>query len=203
MISKILIATRNNGKVREISRILADAGADGINFLQPDDFDISGSPEETGEDYEANSIIKARYYGERAEVITISDDSGLEVLALDGFPGIKSARVNAPEDSDKSRYETLLEMMKDVGASDRRARFVCCATVYFPEVDNVISVTEYWNGEILMSAVGEGGFGYDPIFFDPVVGKASAELTTEEKNRISHRGKAMKKLWEKVKLSRE
>ncbi|MFH1515959.1 MAG: RdgB/HAM1 family non-canonical purine NTP pyrophosphatase [bacterium] len=198
MKEKILIATRNKGKVKEIGDILTTAGATGITFLQPDDLNISGSPDETGDDYETNSIIKARFYGERSGLLTIADDSGLEVHTLDGFPGIKSARLESYENSDKSRYETLLEMMSDVAEGDRHARFVCCASAYFPNEDKVIAVTEYWEGIILESAVGTRGFGYDPIFFDPVVGKVSAELSTEEKNRISHRGKAIKKLWDKL-----
>lgn len=198
MLKRILIATRNKGKVREIADILTTAGAADVAFLQPDDLNIPGSPEETGNDYEANSIIKARFYGEKAGLITISDDSGLEVQALDGFPGIKSARLESFIDSDKSRYETLLEMMSDIPKENRQARFICCASAYFPEDDRVITVTEYWDGCILMLPRGICGFGYDPIFFDPIIGKASAELTTEEKNRISHRGKAFMKLWEKL-----
>ncbi|MBU1024164.1 non-canonical purine NTP pyrophosphatase, partial [bacterium] len=93
MKEKILIATRNKGKVKEIGDILTTAGATGITFLQPDDLNISGSPDETGDDYETNSIIKARFYGERSGLLTIADDSGLEVHTLDGFPGIKSARL--------------------------------------------------------------------------------------------------------------
>ena len=224
MKTKILIATHNKGKAREIAAILESAGASDIEFLQPDDIGIYDSPDETGSDYESNAIIKARFYGEKSGLISIADDSGLEVHALDGFPGIKSARVKASEDSDKSRYDTLLEMMESIEDGNRDARFVCVAALFFPkhvtrhplagenaeipanvtrhpfagENAELITIHEHWNGIILTKPKGDSGFGYDPIFFDPDTGKSAAEMSTDEKNRISHRGKAFRKLWERI-----
>lgn len=198
MKTKILIATHNKGKAREIAAIIESAGASNIEFLLPDDVGIHDSPDETGDDYESNSIIKARYYGEKSGLIAIADDSGLEVESLDGFPGIKSARVAAPVDSDKSRYEVLLEMMESIGEIHRNARFVCAATAFFPLTDEMQTIHEYWNGIILTKPHGGSGFGYDPIFFDPELNKSAAEMNTSEKNRVSHRGKAIRKLWDLI-----
>ncbi|MCD6217689.1 non-canonical purine NTP pyrophosphatase [bacterium] len=219
MKTKILIATHNKGKAREITAILESAGASDIEFLQPDDVGIYDSPDETGADYESNAIIKARFYGAKSGIISIADDSGLEVTALDGFPGIKSARVKAPEDSDKSRYETLLEMMEPVEEGNRAARFVCVAAAFIPknvtrrpfagekhvtrhplagETSEIITIHEHWNGIILAKPQGDSGFGYDPVFYDETTGKSAAEMSTGEKNRVSHRGKAFRKLWERM-----
>ncbi len=215
MKTKILIATHNKGKAREIASILESAGASDVEFLLPDDVGIHDSPDETGDDYESNAIIKARFYGEKSGLIAIADDSGLEVHALDGFPGIKSARVNAPEDSDKSRYETLLDMMESIEEGNRDARFVCAATAFLPKNvtryfdrlstrlrlavnDEILTIHEHWNGIILTKPRGDSGFGYDPIFFDPNIGKSAAEMSTDEKNQISHRGKAFRKLWKMI-----
>lgn len=210
MKTKILIATHNKGKAKEIAAILESIGASDIEFLQPDDVGIYESPDETGADYESNAIIKARFYGEKSGLIAIADDSGLEIHALDGFPGIKSARVKAPEDSDKSRYETLLEMMDSVEEGNRAARFVCVAAAFFPkhvtrhplagETSEIITIREHWNGIILTKPKGDSGFGYDPVFFDPQLNKSAAEMSTDEKNRVSHRGKAFRSLWERIAL---
>ncbi len=210
MKTKILIATHNKGKAKEIIAILEPAAASEIEFLQPGDVGIYDSPDETGDGYESNAIIKAKFYGEKSGLISIADDSGLEVHALDGFPGIKSARIKAPENSDKSRYETLLEMMGSVEEGNRAARFVCVAAAFSPkhvtrhplagENAEIITIREHWNGIILTNPKGDSGFGYDPIFFDPQLSKSAAEMSTDEKNRVSHRGKAFRKLWGKIAL---
>lgn len=197
---EILLATGNRGKAREIESILHDAGADSLKLLLPIDMGFDDSPIESGHDYETNSIIKARFYGDRSGIVAIADDSGLEVDALDGFPGIKSARVKAYEDSDKARYETLLDLMRDIPPDERTAKFVCVATAYFPDTNRIISTRGEWSGIILECPDGEKGFGYDPVFFDPVADKSAAHMTPEEKNVYSHRGKAFRELWESIKV---
>jgi XTP/dITP diphosphohydrolase len=193
---KILIATGNRGKAREIKEILKTLGTDDFDFVLPIDFDIKDSPIENGKDYEENASIKAEFYGAKSGVLTIADDSGLEVSALHGFPGIKSARLESFENTDKSRYETLLDLMKDIKNENRTARFVCVAAAYLPRIKKIITARAEWNGVILTQPDGDSGFGYDPVFYDPSIGKSSARLTMDEKNRISHRGKAFRMLWD-------
>jgi XTP/dITP diphosphohydrolase len=195
---RILLATNNKGKAREIHQIITSLDPEGIEIILPSDLNIQDSPTEDGPDYLSNAIIKAEFYGKKCRMITIADDSGLEVDALDGFPGIKSARVKAPENTDKSRYEILLEMMNDIEPSRRSARFVCVAVAYLPPDGRIISARGEWEGIILEKPDGEGGFGYDPVFFDPMVGKSAANMSVEEKNLHSHRGKAFRELWEKI-----
>lgn len=195
---KILIATGNRGKAREIAEILKTIGDENFDFVLPADFGIKDSPIEDGIDYEENASIKAEFYGTRSGILTIADDSGLEVSALDGFPGIKSARLQSFENTDKSRYETLLDLMKDIKEENRSARFVCVAAAYNPVTKKIITARAEWDGLILLQPDGDSGFGYDPVFYDPSIGKSAAQLTTDEKNRISHRGKAFRMLWEKI-----
>jgi len=194
----ILIATHNHGKAREILSILQKENIEDFEFIIPSDIGINESPFEEDYDYESNATIKARFYGEKSGLISLADDSGLEVFSLRGYPGIKSARIESPEDSDRSRYEILLEKMRDYPRVDRGARFVCVAVAYLPQTENIIAARGEWFGEILESPRGEGGFGYDPVFFIPELGKTAAELTVDEKNSISHRGKAFRQLWRKL-----
>lgn len=193
---KILIATGNRGKAREIEEILKTLGAGKFDFVLPADCGIEDSPIEDGKNYEENASIKAEFYGSRSGILTIADDSGLEVDALDGFPGIKSARLQSFENTDKSRYETLLDLMTDIKEKNRSARFVCVAAAYLPETKKIITARAEWVGLILKQPDGDSGFGYDPVFYIPSIGKSAAGLTTNEKNRISHRGKAFRMLWE-------
>ena len=193
---KILIATGNRGKAREIAGILKTFGAGDFDFVLPFDLGIEDSPIEDGKDYEENASIKAEFYGARSGIVTIADDSGLEVDALHGFPGIKSARLESTENTDKSRYETLLDLMKDVKTENRSARFVCIAAAYLPKTKKIITARAEWNGVILTQPDGDSGFGYDPVFYDPSIGKSAARITTDEKNNISHRGKAFRMLWD-------
>jgi XTP/dITP diphosphohydrolase len=197
-VQKILIATGNRGKAREIAGILKTVGTGDFEFALPFDLGIMDSPIEDGKDYEENASIKAEFYGARSGILTIADDSGLEVDALHGFPGIKSARLESTENTDKSRYKTLLDLMKDVEDENRTARFVCVATAFLPETKKIITSRAEWNGLILNHPDGDSGFGYDPVFYDPSIGKSAARLTTDEKNRISHRGKAFRMLWDSV-----
>ena len=181
-----------------ISILECDAGSD-VEFILPEDIGIKDAPVEEGSDYLSIASHKAIFYGEKSGLVSIADDSGLEVFAFGGYPGIKSARIASPEPTDKSKYEFLLELMKDIPNEKRGAQFVCAACAYLPERAETVSAIGEWKGGILFSPRGEGGFGYDPVFFIPEIGKTAAELTTSEKNRISHRGKAFRMLWEKIK----
>jgi XTP/dITP diphosphohydrolase len=195
---RILIATGNRGKAREIISILQDEGAGDSEFILPMDIGITESPFEKGENYESNASIKARFYGEKSGILSLADDSGLEVFALGGYPGIKSARVASPENTDRSRYEILLQNMINIPKGERGARFVCVAAAYSPEFDRIITARGEWFGEILETARGKEGFGYDPVFYIPELKKTAAELTKSEKNAISHRGQAFRLLWRKI-----
>ena len=197
MKKQILIATSNPGKAKEIISILEPVGSD-VDFVLPIDIGINEVPSEDGDDYSSIAKSKAIYYGRKSGLVSIADDSGLEVFALDGYPGIKSARIKSAQSTDKSKYEFLLELMKDIPIGKRGARFVCTACAYLTKVSKTIIATGEWEGEILLSSRGEKGFGYDPVFFIPELGKTAAELSTNEKNMVSHRGKAFRLLWEKL-----
>lgn len=198
MKKSVLISTNNPGKVREILSILRSKNTKDYDFTIPSDLGIEELPVEDGIDYESNAVIKAKFYAEKTGLISLADDSGLEVFCLGGYPGIKSARAKSPINSDRSRYEALLEIMKEQDCNDRKARFVCVAVAFIPKTQKLISVRGEWLGEILETPRGDGGFGYDPIFFIPELGKTAAELTIEEKNAVSHRGKAFRELWDKL-----
>ncbi len=194
---KIVLATRNKHKIKEYEALLA-RHIDGIELLSLDDVGISGDIEETGETFYDNAMIKARAAA-KSGYLSIADDSGLAVAALGGEPGVRSARYAGEHGNDRANNELLLKKMR--GVSDRSAEFVCCIACAFPnsdgEGDFVVQGTV--PGEILCEARGDGGFGYDPLFwFDPL-GKTFAELTMEEKNEVSHRAVAVKTLAEKLK----
>lgn len=179
---QIVLATSNAHKVEEINAITKDFG---LNFvLPPGDFD----PEENGETFEQNAYIKARAAWELAKMPTLADDSGLCVDALDGGPGIHSARY-APSASE--RIEKLLDALKDTPAEKRKAKFVCAMVLLDEKGEVAASVRGECHGEIALEAKGENGFGYDPIFLVDGYNLAMAELSEEEKNKISHRAKAL------------
>lgn len=175
---KIVIATENEGKAREIRKIFPTATIPSVPVEYP--------PE--GGDYRANAVAKAEAAMRATGLPAIADDSGLEVDALGGRPGVKSARYGA---NDEERIDRLLRELQ--GKPNRRARFRCVAACVFPDGRTKIA-EETWEGEILPTPKGTEGFGYDPIFFDPEFGKAAAEMTAEEKLSRSHRGKAFRKL---------
>ena len=188
MIEDLVIATTNKGKVKEFKSLL---GPQIKNIFSINDFDNIPDIEETGSTFEENALIKARVVAGITGKLTISDDSGLEVEALSGEPGIYSARYAGEGASDSDNIEKLLEELFRV--DDRTARFVCCiALVDSKGTEHTFTGT--CEGEILTSKVGEGGFGYDPVFYYPQAGKTFAELSLEEKNEFSHRAKAIKKL---------
>ncbi len=185
---QLLLATTNEGKVQELKQLLSDRGLEivGLGDRAVDE-DI-----ETGTTFEENALLKARYYHRMTGMTTIADDSGLEVDALDGAPGVYSARYGGPTDAD--RTNKLLEEIRGVPGEKRGARFVCAAAIVWDKGERVFE--DEARGILLDHTRGAGGFGYDPIFFYPPLGKTFAELTREEKEIVSHRGRAFRRLKE-------
>jgi len=192
---KIVLASGNTGKLKELSRILGD-----LNFVvvPQSDFDVSDA-DETGNTFSENALIKARHAVAATGLAAIADDSGLAVDALDGRPGIYSARYSGPDATDDSNIDRLLEELDGVPDEQRTAAFHCVACFLTPDDPDPIIGEGEWRGSILRGRCGDGGFGYDPVFFDPGLGRSSAELDPDEKNARSHRGKALQKLAEKLK----
>ncbi len=182
---RILLATHNQGKRREWLPLLA--GLD-IELILPDDLGLLAEVEETGETYRENALLKAHALATASGLPALADDSGLEVDALDGAPGVRSARYHLGDD--EVRYRALLKALEHVqSTSDRSARFRCIAALVLP--DGREFVTEgVCEGLIGFEPRGEAGFGYDPVFFVPEAHCTMAELPAEEKNRISHRARA-------------
>ena len=183
----LLLATRNRGKAREIGALLGAAGA-GLRLLTLDDLGSAGEVEETGRTFAENARLKAGHYSRLSGLATLGDDSGLEVRALGGRPGVLSARYAGEGAGDNERIAKLLAEM--AAAADRRARFVSavCLARAGAELASFIGTAE---GEILRAGRGANGFGYDPVFLYPPLGRTFAELSLEEKNRVSHRSRAL------------
>lgn len=182
---RVVVATGNPGKVREIREILGDLPAEvcSLEGLGPVTF-----PDE-GAEYAPNAAAKALAVAEQLGEIAVADDSGLQVDALDGGPGPLSARYGGPGLDDRGRVAHLLEQLAGVAAGERGARFVCVAALALPD-GTCETVRGECEGRILEARRGEGGFGYDPVFELPDGERAMAEVPAEEKNRISHRGRA-------------
>jgi len=183
---KLLVATNNRGKVREYAELL-DGLAVRLTF--PAREGLSLEVEETGETFAENAILKARAYAEASGLLTLADDSGLEVDALDGAPGVRSARYSGPGASDEDRYRLLLRRLAGVPAEGRTARFRCVVALATPEGE-VQTAEGRCEGVIGFEPRGTHGFGYDPVFYMPDRGQTMAELLPEVKNRISHRARA-------------
>lgn len=194
---KIVLASRNKKKKAELQTLLSKY-IEGIEILSLDDVGIYGEIEEDGATFEENALIKAKVATESG-YIGVGDDSGLMVDALGGAPGVYSARYAGDHGNDEANNDLLLKNLED--KDDRSARFVCCIACVFPEKYdlNPIVVKGYAEGQILRERQGEGGFGYDPLFYFPQFGKTLAEVTPEEKNSVSHRGNAIKAFAEKLK----
>ena len=191
MSQKIILASGNAGKLREFQQLLADCGFDVIpqSAYQIDNAD------ETGLTFVENAIIKARHACQHTGLPAIADDSGLEVDALNGRPGIYSARYAGTQASDSANNTKLLQELNDVMEDQRTARYHCVlAFMWHAEDPTPILCHGVWEGRILSAPRGQGGFGYDPLFFVPTHNCAAAELDKAEKNRISHRGIAMAQL---------
>lgn len=185
---KILVATTNKGKLREYAELLADLPVEWVSLA---DVGIATDVKETGETFEENARLKASAYARESGLLTLADDSGLEVEALGGAPGVQSARYAGPGASDQERYQLLLANLEGVPDEDRKARFVCVIAVATPEGD-MISAEGFRGGYIIREPRGEHGFGYDPVFWIPGYRVTMAELEPEVKNRISHRAQAVK-----------
>ena len=188
---RIVLASSNAGKLKEFQQIFA---AKGINVLPQAQFRIDDA-EETGLSFIENAIIKARHACRIAGLPALADDSGLEVDALRGKPGIYSARFSGADATDASNNEKLLQMLANVPAEQRTARFQCVLALLRHAEDPTPMIFQgTWEGSILMTADGDQGFGYDPLFFASDQQCASAQLSADIKNQVSHRGRAVAKL---------
>lgn len=185
--AKIVLATGNPGKVREIRRILGELA---VEVVPQSDLGVEDA-DETGTSFVANALIKARHASLMTGLPAIADDSGLVVDALDGRPGVYSARYSGADATDESNIDKLLEELRGVPDERRTAAFHCCAVYVSPDNATSLVAEGRWAGKILEQRRGTGGFGYDPVFFDPECGRTAAELGPELKNARSHRGKAL------------
>ena len=186
----LLIATRNTGKIREYRNLFADLP---LNLVDLNDFDIRRDVPETGSTFTENAQLKATTYCRLAGVLTLADDSGLEVDALDGEPGVLSARYGGPELDDGGRVALLLYKMSGVPGWQRVARFRAVLALAAPPDGNIMETADGTvEGAICHEPIGHNGFGYDPVFWLPGRAMTMAQLTAEEKNAVSHRGTAAK-----------
>ena len=183
---KFILATHNPGKLREMAAILSQYG---VEVVSPADVGITVDVEETGPTFAENAMLKAKAICAAADLPAIADDSGLCVDALNGGPGVYSARYGGEGLDDKGRYTLLLQNMR--GQTTRAAHFACAIACAFPNGDE-LTAEGRCDGTIAFAPMGEGGFGYDPVFFVPEKAKTLGQLTAEEKSAISDRGKALK-----------
>lgn len=184
------MASGNPGKIREIARLLESLG---IEVVAQSSFGVEDA-DETGTSFTENSLIKARHAAKATGLPAIADDSGLVVNALNGEPGVYSARYAGENASDEQNIDKLLHAMKNMRESDRGAAFHCVASFVVPDDRQPLIADGRWQGSILSERQGHGGFGYDPVFLDPDSGASAAELSPEQKNARSHRGQALRKL---------
>lgn len=185
---KVIFATGNEGKMKEIREILGDLD---IEPLSLKDAGITADIEENGSTFEENAIIKAKAISQLTGEIVLADDSGLEIDYLNKEPGIYSARYMGEDTSYHIKNSNLIQRLEGVPDQQRSARFVCAIAAAFPD-GTVKTVRASMEGRIGYEEKGENGFGYDPIFYLPEYGCSSAEISMEEKNKISHRGKALR-----------
>lgn len=189
---KVVLASKNAHKLQELQDILS---AQGVEVILESAAGVDVEVEETGTTFEENSLLKARAVMEASGLPAIADDSGLMVDALNGAPGVYSARYGGPGLDDAGRYRLLLENMR--GVLDRKCRFVSAITLCMPSGD-IVTARGECPGTLAYAPQGENGFGYDPIFFVPEKKKTFAQLTAEEKNAVSHRGRALQLFQEKL-----
>ncbi|CAM4305496.1 MULTISPECIES: XTP/dITP diphosphatase [Vibrio] len=194
--NKLVLATGNQGKVREMATLLAEFG---FEVQAQSEYKVS-EVAETGTTFIENAIIKARHAAQETGLPAIADDSGLEVDFLKGAPGIYSARFAGEDATDQQNLTKLLAELDGVPQAQRSARFHCVLVYMRHHLDPTPIVCHgVWQGEILTQAQGENGFGYDPVFYVPEDDCASAQLTPERKKQLSHRGKALAELFQKLK----
>ena len=192
MSRQFVLATHNPGKLAEMKRILSGLG---VEVISPAEVGVEVDVEETGTTFAENAMLKARAVCAAAGLPAIADDSGLCVDALNGGPGVYSARYGGEELDDRGRYMLLLECMR--GQTTRAAHFSCAVACAFPNGDT-LEAEGRCDGSIAFAPIGEGGFGYDPVFLAPGKGKTFGQLTAEEKAEISHRGRALAAFAEKL-----
>ena len=193
---KVVLASKNKHKLVEISQITEKFGFD---LVLQSELGVDIDVEETGTTFEENSFIKAEAVMKATGLPALADDSGIAVDALNGEPGIYSARYGLDESLDDwGRLELLLKNTEHVPDGQRQAQFVCVITMVTPDGQTIQARGEI-HGELTREPAGENGFGYDPIFYYPPLGKTTAELSPEEKNAVSHRGNALKVFYEKLK----
>ena len=194
MVKKLLVATRNSGKVREFSRMLSHLSTDTVfDVVGLDDLRIDLEVKETGSTFEENAVLKARKYADVSGEVTLADDSGLVVDALNGAPGILSARYGGDGLNDEDRVRFLLENMHDIPGWERTARFIAVIALVGPGVPGGLVTSEgVIEGAIMHEPIGQNGFGYDPVFWIPRHAKTTAQMSAAEKDGISHRGIALR-----------
>ncbi len=193
---KVVLASKNKHKLVEISKITEKFD---MELVLQSELGVDLDPEENGTSFEENSLIKAKAVMEATGLPALADDSGIAVDALDGEPGIYSARYGFDDTLDDwGRLQLLLKNTEHVPDGQRQAKFVCVITMITPE-GKIIQARGEIHGELLREARGENGFGYDPIFYYPPMGKSTAEMSPEEKNQVSHRANALKVFYEKLK----
>lgn len=186
----ILIATNNPGKLREIAALL---GGLPLRLVSPADLDLQVTVDESGSSYRENAILKAAAFARASGQISVADDSGLEIAALEGWPGLHSARVAGPTVSAVELRRIVLDRLRGHAPAERRARFVCHVAVASPS-GILAEGRGVLEGTIALSDAGEGGFGYDPIFIPEGRDRTLAQLSPDEKNRLSHRARAIQQL---------
>lgn len=189
---RIIVATKNQGKVREIKKIFKDID---IDIITQEEAGISIEVEETGDTFEKNAMIKAKAVSLLCDDIVIADDSGLCVDALDGRPGVYSARYAGENATDAQKIEKLLSEME--GIENRSAKFVSAIALVMPDGKELYARGEV-PGEILLSPEGDGGFGYDPIFYSTELQKCFGVASLEEKNTVSHRARGLSQMYKKL-----
>jgi XTP/dITP diphosphohydrolase len=188
MSQTLLVATHNRGKVKEFAEMLADLE---LEWLSLDDIGLEKDVDETGQTFQENAILKAQTYAAETGYLTLADDSGLEVDALNGEPGIFTARYGGAGLDHEGRYLLLLKNLEGVAGADRAARFHCVIALATP--DGLVGTADgICEGMIAAEPAGAGGFGYDPVFFLPEHGVTMAQVSSSVKHQISHRGRAMK-----------
>lgn len=198
-VKRILFATGNQGKMKEVREILADLGVEVISMREAG---VSAEIVEDGETFEENAVIKASTIMELTGEVTLADDSGLEIDALGGEPGVYSARYMGEDTSYHIKNNDLIRRLSQVPRQQRTARFVCSIAAAFPDGE-IITTDGVIEGLIGYEEAGENGFGYDPIFVVPQLGCTTAQLSDEQKNEISHRGKALRKMKEELRKRME
>jgi len=187
---RLLVATTNPHKLREIRGLLA--GVD-VELIGPDALPPIAEPEETGRTFQENACLKARHYAAASSMLTVAEDSGLVIDALDGEPGVRSARFLRPDATYSERFEEIFRRLAQYPDRPRTARFVCALAVV-GDGDVMFETTGTIDGEITTEPRGRAGFGYDPIFYYPLYQATLAEVTEEEKLRVAHRGHAFRAL---------